>query len=1104
MEGYVYMNKKDFANIIMRLKNDKISDKDIEYIKKEAELKQMIVLTKMIKRTYMCSKVQSKAKEYDYILLNRFPPIFTGQFREEPLLREIIFELRFLTTQIIVNCNEINEFFCAKKIFECLFMKGKFLESIKCIENFEKDQGYSFWSIDCNISARAYIDTKMTHEYCDNIIAKCENPIIKAYVSIAKHRFLKNVTGRYFKILEEEVFRDYFEGEKESPFKKYIYTNLNIISELDLNEIRSLLLVSNYATLVDKYIILEKILGWLSSETIIYHNKHLKGFILESAKYIREKIDSPFWKNICVLLGDKKEIIIEEEKRVINHGFKLFYENKKKDCHEYCLKMLKKYPDCFSLINLLAKSGECEIEMHCCVPYLELANFIRKLYLKEGKDTLFAATIQFSDVYERIYSLFSFGKNLAVIVENETTPLMILGKISYLNALLSSNYTPSKLAFFLPNDEQEQFLFSYREKVGELYFCDWQISTYSEANKKVLNSFRCDKTSLILNKIKNEAYDIDDLWNKLCKEDKDVINSNICKSFFLKRQFDLAVSEEDLLKAIEIYIKAYFISQWMVIKFDYRKINEKISRKLKQYLENYLSYCIYADVTRFELSKGEKISETVVNSCRKIIQKKGGDFKELLNVSNELEKKKAVYFLRQICTYEGLRRVKTNISLTQELYAERIRIIECILPYYEDLGSTEDVDSLKRERDRHSKKIDSLDIAKCINRGKINTGWIVFSDEASQAIISVFNMYKEILSYNLFSVFLNAFAIVKKDYVQEVNRILSIAIRHGILEGELLRFLQKNNLNFDSVSLKNKECIDEFYQKIFLLIDSLLKDYIVATYKYEKSTKLLLYVDEVVLQEKFNGLPKVISSPEELSDIYMNILNEELEKKLIEWGDGICGYIKKEIATYLEGLYNSCDAKLKADVNKTSDLLDEEISKLKEWFRITENQDIEYRLTNLVDVLEQEWTGLSVTSNIDKNIIVNGNVINFFYTIIRELIWNAEKHSGFREGDPRLKIKIKLDVEDEDVLFEVGNNIEDNVEFITIEQNIVELRDIIASVEKSDYKIFEGRDIYEGKSGYKKIVKLLKRAYDGKYHIDLKSNKNEFIVTVKIVLEELY
>lgn len=1098
------MNEREYNHIIAGVfGRRKVSMRDIQNIKKIDNIQDMrLIMSIIYKNPKVSIFFKRKIMDYNDLLLCDVDHIFTGECREEVLIKEIEGELNYLTVQILLNYNVIQEFFRIRHDFECSFMRGNFKNALRIVNEFEQRYGYSFWSIDCNISALSFEDVNQANKFCDKVIDSCNDFSIKAYIDIERYRFLKDVTGSYFKAQFGSILQEYDEEERDSNFKEafkdYLRINTDIGRGFDLVDIRSLLIISNYVPLIDKYIILEKIIGWLSSEAV-YQESKLRNCIVKCSVLLNKKLDIPFWQNICNLLTGQIKIVIMEEKIIINKGLRLFCAGKVKESYDYCIQMLEQYSNCFPLINLLAKSGDCNIKG---IPYLELAWLIRKIYMKEGKNTNFINIIELCNIYERIFSFFSFGDNLGVIIENETTPIMLQGKMSYVNALLCSNFIPSKLAFFLPESKREKFIEKYKFLAGELFFCDWQIATYSEAKKTFLLKYVCDETSYLLNEIKNEKYD-EKLFDNNMK-DENILNRNICKSFMLKRQFDIAVAENDLFKAIDIYVKAYFISEWMVIKIDCNKINEKITRKLKGYLENQLSYCIYAYITRFELSKGESISETVVNSCRKIIKKTSESIVDFRVPQEELEKKKTIYFLRNICTYDVLRRVKMGASLVQELYSERIQIIDKILPYYESAKEREDVNALKKEKKEILSKIEYLDIAKCINKGKINTSWIVFSEEAEGAMISVYNMYYNMIHCNTISSYVNAFAIVKKDYVQEINRILSITIRHGILEGELLRFLKRTkNTEYKYLSEKTKKNFEKFYKKIHDLIDLLLRDYLVCTYKYEKDTKLLLFVDEEILIKSFHGLPKSIDGPEDIRIIFKDILDCELEKRLPDWGKKVCTYIDKEIRKNLKELYDSSEDDVKTYVNKVSDLLGEEIEKVQNWFNVTENQNITYRLATLGEMLKKEWESVQVYTNIDNKLIVSGNIINFLYTIIRELIWNAEKYSGYKEDDSEFYITINMNIEDENIIFEVINNIERHIILEEVDKNIKILQQVIKSVEKSDEKIFNRKDISEGKSGYKKIVKLLKRNYDGKYQMEPKRSGNEFIIKIALALEEL-
>lgn len=1096
------MNRRERNRIIMNLLKKGIYMDDIKKIKKSAQLHDMFSILSIMYQTPRYAKfLQSKVIKYDDLLLCKFPHIFTGQFREEVLIQEIIGEVRFLTCQILLEYNKINDFLVMRNKFETLFMRGEFEEAISLVKNFEKNNGFSFWGIDSILCTLSYSDVSKADKFCDEIMEKCNNSSVKAYINIGRFRFLKDVTGVYFRAQSENIIQEYDECENESnlreAFKRYLKINVDISRGLDLNDIRYLLIICNYISLFDRYLILEKILGWLCSEAV-FQEGELNKCTYECAMFLKEKISCYFWKNICTLLGDNEKINIKDEKIIINDGLKLFCNGNEKEAYNYCEKMLMQYSNSFPLINLMAKSGEC---LKSTIPYLELSWFVRRLYLKKGKDEEFIEIVELCNVYERIYSFFSFGNNLAVIIENETRPIMLQGKISYVNALLSLNFTPSKLAYFLPESRYQIFLSKYIDSVGDLFFSDWQISIFSDMKKELESYYIYDQVSHMLNMIKENSYSEEKLLLEI--KGKNIIFENICISFYLKKQFDCFVKEEKLLDAINLYVKSFFISQWMVIKMDSKKIDEKITRKLKCYLENHLSYCIYAFITRFELCRGENISETVVNSCRKILKNKGVSAADIKIPTNELDRKKILYFLRYICTYDGLRRINMRVALAQELYSERLQIIKKIIPYYDN---SKDRHVLDMEMKKIIAKMEYLDIAKCINKGKINTGWIVFSDYAQGALISIYNIYNNSIEKNNWTAYLDAFVIVKKDYVQEVNRILSITIRHGILEGELLRFLKRGKINADRKDIKDgdKKSIERFYKQVYELIDELLDNYIVSTYKYEMDTKLLLYVDDNILFESFRKLPEKIESPEDIERVYSEILKQELENRLPSWSKKITSFIDKEMRLYLNELYKDCTDVLKTDVNKTCDLLGEEIEKLKQWFSVTENQEVTYRLATLGDVLEQEWGCVEVCFNVNEDTIVKGNVINLLYTIIRELIWNAEKYSGYKEDDTNFKIYINMYTVEDNIVFEVKNNIKEYTDINNSEENINEINEIIEEVEKYDVNERTRKDIREGKSGYRKIVKLLKRVCDNNYKIVPKLDNGFFKVKMTILMEALF
>ena len=97
------MDKKEYSRIMVNLINKRIFSSDIQYIKKYANLNEMLkILSIMNKTTRNTKSFQHKANSYDNIIHPRFPHIFTGQLREDIMEKEIEGELRFLTAQIVM------------------------------------------------------------------------------------------------------------------------------------------------------------------------------------------------------------------------------------------------------------------------------------------------------------------------------------------------------------------------------------------------------------------------------------------------------------------------------------------------------------------------------------------------------------------------------------------------------------------------------------------------------------------------------------------------------------------------------------------------------------------------------------------------------------------------------------------------------------------------------------------------------------------------------------------------------------------------------------------------------------------------------------------
>lgn len=1080
--------------MVLALSKCKLSEceKILGFIKSNSDFEQLKgIMPLVLKNKNLKRYLQVKANVIDDVILRKnITTRFTKQYQIDTNKQEFIRELSFLAVELSHFGEEIKGFLSLRRDFERTYMQGHTEKAIDIAEKIERMYGHSFWGISSIMVSLSDDNVRMLARQ-RMLLEECKDPLVKAFVKMSGYRFTKDITGKYFLTQFENILLQCDEEESNtalaSMFKRYMQVIIDPTKRMEHLELCELLMISTYLPLIDKYCLCEKIFGCLCSE-LIYDKDGNVDYVINCVELLNEKLQAPLWDNILLLLKKSSEVKIREEKLVAHKGLELFCTGQYNDCYLYCEDNLKQYSDNFALINLMAKCADID---KSDAPYYELANFIRKLYKKEKSE--FVEVIKACDIYERFYNHFSFGLNLAIIIDTETNPVMRNEQILYINALIQSKFMPSKLAFFMEKQQTIDFIRNYKAICGELYFSDWQISTFPEATEEAMSYFSCDNISLFLMRNKRGI---------VCETDN---FTNFINAQKAKTVFDNAIQNSSIILAIEIYVSAFFESQWMVRKMDISKVNEKITRSIKKELEFNLAYCIYAYLTRYQLQKGEVISETVIKSCKNILMQNKVDVpSSLVWPEDELECKKMEYFLRHICTYEVLRRLKRKVTLVQEVLSERVLILEKLIKYYQPQGRVEDIKNLIKEKNNVVTEINCLDIASCINKGKINTRWIILSDEANEAIIY---MYKKFIkdNHNTLNAFIEAFATVKKDYVQEINRILSINIRHGILESELFRFFKKGGIADEkNTSKKTNEAISEFNNRIYRLMDELLEYYIIASHKYDSDKKLVLYVDEEILKKYFDNL-KNITMEEDIRDIYLKILNEELENSLPAWGNTVCQKINSEIKLYLTNLYEAVDKKTKNKVNKVMDLWSEELKKLQQWFTVAHNQDTHYRLVALGDVLQQEWEYLQIKSEVDDDIIVEGNVINFLYTIMRELISNAEKCINLGCNDESFDTKITFSNVNDMLNIRVINSVPHSLTSEQIKKDLEEINKIIVTSEKADSRISNRKDIHEGRSGYKKIVKLLKRNYEERYILkpEFLETDYKFIVTLQIEMEAL-
>lgn len=1097
--------------LIKMLKGNEDHRKKLFLLKSTCDLNEMIWI---LERLTSYNKYKSLLVDemfpwsYDSILLKgMIPYIFMDEKR---ILYENMQELKFLAALIILHKGKICRFIQLRKEYEMAYMRGDIAGGENILSILEKEFGISYWFIESKLMLLQNDEGSITSfSYYSEIMEKCSDEKVWIYVQVLRDKVAEDIGEPYFNSKLDTYFENLSEvcGEDEIDlrhnYKKYIEFMCCYKKRITPYDLENLLAMSKHLGIIDRFILFEKILVRISADLVFDDGFNYKSEILLIVQKMEQNIVYPVWNNIMVLLCENSTIKVEihQEKLAVHKALGLYCEKKQDECVDECRKQLEIYPTNISLMNLLAK---CTDEFDKTRNYEKIAALLNCLYRKEGEVSETVKQFSEYDVYERMYSGFSFGLSLLAIIEHEIEYDLTCEKILYVASLMMYGFTPSKLVFFVPDINKKRFLSIYREYCHPLYFCDWQISTYEEASDEIMDEFLLDSTSRSLREIEfasadklKVVYRSTDLAEK-SKEKKEI------NTFLIKKLFDYHVESKHYFSAIEIYLDAYFVSSYLVRRTNFKKLNRRLKNNVRRALEINIEYCIYISITKFGVNDSEAVSEYVVSSYKRIMESHNEIYPSRLEwPTDEKARKSLAYFLFNVCSKDVLGRV---LFMEEDVNDERVRIVDKLLQYYTKLNDKESIATLLFEKRRLNQEKETLSIANCIHKGKVNIDWICLKDLTDDAIFVAFERMnkKKGMEKEVFHEFVEGFTEVKKDYVQEINKLLSICIRHGTLEYYLISYFNRRGIVAGSSEQRQvNPSIKNFFSHIYALINKINQEYINFTDKKKKDHFRSLYIEEKELKDLFvsTNMP---SQPIGLKDIYLRVLNQKLKIELELLGENVYDILKENIYKDLIELDKCIDNSMRDQVKVCIDQLDMGLQQIKEWFAFAKNQMTPYKFDAWLEVMRSEYTCLEIQKGNFDDFSINGNSVTCLYNVFNNFLFNVVRHSGYSEIDPLLKLKLEIEQKhssetQKKIRFKITNRVNPNKDQGVIIKDVYKIRELI---EKKD--CVEKYQTEEGKSGYKKIIRLLEKGFGDcwKMNVGYEPDINIFWVDLVIIFRE--
>lgn len=387
-----------------------------------------------------------------------------------------------------------------------------------------------------------------------------------------------------------------------------------------------------------------------------------------------------------------------------------------------------------------------------------------------------------------------------------------------------------------------------------------------------------------------------------------------------------------------------------------------------------------------------------------------------------------------------------------------------------------------------------------VTTDKIIADWIHFELDStmlsSWEILKNYSRKQIINNPKVLSDFINLFVTCKKNYVKQINSIMGVTIRHGILEAEFVQLLKKYELFIpecdkneeDNIKHSNryltklsekendvafhkirKQCLD-----LFDYIEKMKKDYIFFTPREKERNFTSMYVTTSEIRERIlvmNEFKTELKLVEEMKKMFDAILTDRLElmkNVVIEKLEGRTNDFLRNISAILPN-----EVKEELSELKFKEALHETILSVGTWFHLSHNGQRLCDINSYIGSLL--YNDIKIYCDTGNQEQITLNALSLIDCIIKNIVSNIEKHSGYttnlKEADSQITIKLTADQSQKVIIFsknKIFNSIQTDWKSIENINNMIEQ----AKTNGQD-EIDESHGL-----GYKRIADILVGNFD--------------------------
>lgn len=561
-------------------------------------------------------------------------------------------------------------------------------------------------------------------------------------------------------------------------------------------------------------------------------------------------------------------------------------------------------------------------------------------------------------------------------------------------------------------------------KIFAEFIMDESMTKYSMITSKVEKE--CEKSILLKKKI-NEYELVFIFSNKYLESKRNIVFRKFHRQNNMEKPLDIKNSDFDL------NFKIYF---------------------LKNISSKEMLYALYG---RF--NDDDEVDYYRIEIC-----------KELCNLD---EKNKEIYIkeISELSKSIGLRMMQRDID-ESKLSVDFDYIKENV---YSDFAS-----NLRQYFDTPQDKLELANIYSPISQNDLMV---------DQTSFGYFVKSRNVIIENMFRIYAEEFCFGMKG----IDTFISTRIRHGPFEHEISSVFNEYNIidfknDFYTKQLKlgtlNKsakiaidDLCDEIDKEVRLCVEQKFKVYIDnkienAIFDYNMSQTDF---DFIIMHKDFNDCRTAYK----FIDIFRDCIKEKTNKYLLEIQEGVLERFLNKMYLLLNSFLKNiekekCYKEILNNVTHCKTELQNKIDQMKTWFHLSEEAlNIDYCWNDLISITRKSFEGqfenfknVAFSCECNAKSILRGDTFSNFYDVFEILINNAIQHSLFSKMS-KLKINIKIDESDGDIIIKVVNNLSKNVDFEKTELAIKKANEKFINSE------YENNTNKEGGMGLMKTMNIL-------------------------------